>query len=182
MKTRSITKMLVLGLISLVLCANSLSAQQGDPVKGTPGNNYYNNAFGIRAGVTSGFTYKHINSNNNAVEVIGGISPYAFSLTGLYERYVPSGLNGFNFYFGGGGHLANSYSYARYRDEMGRNYYYRTYSNGPAIGVDGILGIEYKIPRAPVAFSFDLKPNVEFVPGYAAYGSMDPGLGIKVAF
>jgi hypothetical protein len=182
MKTKTISKILALVMISLVFAANSIQAQQADPVKGTSGSSYYSNAFGLRLGGTSGITYKHINSNNNAVEVIAGISPYAFSLTGLYERYVPSGVNGLQFYFGGGGHLANSYSYARYRDEYGRNYYYRTYSNGPAIGVDGMMGIEYKIRRAPFAFSFDLKPNVEFVPGFAAYGSIDPALGIKVAF
>ncbi len=182
MKTNIFKKVLAIGLLSLGL-STTISAQQNDPVsKNAYPNPYYRNAIGLRAGQTSGLTYKHITLNNNAVEIIAGVSPFAFSLTGLYEKYVPSGVNGLQFYFGGGGHLANSYSYARYRDEYGRNYYYRTYSNGPAFGIDGIAGIEYKIRRAPFAFSFDLKPNVEFVPGYATYGSIDPGLGIKVAF
>lgn len=174
------TQWMVLGLVSLVLWANPINAQQSENK-----NPYYTNAFGLRAGETSGITYKHITPGNNALEIIGGVSPFAFSITGLFERYVPSGVNGLRFYFGGGGHLANSYDYGyvRYRDEFGRNYYYyRTYYNGPGFGVDGIAGIEYKIRRVPLAFSFDLKPNLEFIPGYAAYGSIDPGLGIKLAF
>lgn len=184
MKTNFFNKLLAVGLLSLAL-STSISAQQNryndDPPAKNTDDPYYRNAFGLRAGQTSGITYKHITSYNNAIEIIAGVSPFAFSLTGLYERYVPSGTTGLQFYFGGGGHIGNSYSYARYRDEFG-NRYYRNYSNGPALGVDGIMGIEYKIRRVPLAFSFDLKPNVEFVPGYAAYGSIDPGLGIKIAF
>jgi len=183
MKTRSFSKMLVLGLVSFVLCTNPLNAQKGNPVKGAPyNNNYYRNAVGVRGGETSGITYKHIGPGNNAVEIIGGVFPFALSLTGLYERYVPSELNGFQFYFGGGGHVASGYSSYRYNYYNGDRYYARTYVNGPAIGIDGIMGVEYKIPKAPFAFSFDLKPNLEAVPGSAIYGSIDPGLGIKVAF
>ena len=175
---------MVLGLVSLALLTNTANGQQQDAVKNTSSSSY-KNAIGLRAGETSGITYKHRFQNNNAVEVILGTFPYAFSLTGLYEKYIPTGVNGLNCYFGGGGHVANQfingYGYSVY-NEKGHYYYYRTYSYGPAIGIDGIIGIEYKIPKLPFAFSFDLKPNLEVVPGAPVYGSMDPGLGAKFTF
>lgn len=181
MKTGTIIKTVVLG-ISLAFATNKVTAQETKPVKegGT-----YSNAFGLRGGGTSGLTYKHRFYNHNAVEIIVGAFPYAFSVTGLYERYVPTGVNGLQCYFGGGGHVGNQfvnrYGYTAYRED-GRYYYYRTNAYGPAIGGDGIMGIEYKIPRAPFAFSFDLKPYFEFVPGLGTYGNVDPGLGVKIAF
>lgn len=183
MKAKLISRTLVLGLVSLALSINPVKGQE--PITKSATNASYKNAIGLRAGETSGLTYKHKFGNNTAFEAILGTFPYAFSLTGLFEKYVPTGVNGLQMYFGGGGHVAsqlvNSYGYYRYT-ENGRYYYYRSYSYGPAFGVDGIVGIEYKIPRAPVAFSFDLKPNFEVVPGLNVYGGIDPGLGVKFAF
>lgn len=180
-----ISRTLVLGLVSLALLTAKVNAQESVPLTKSTTNAYYKNAIGLRAGETSGLTYKHRTQKGDAVEIILGTFPYAFSLTGLYEKYMPTGLNGLQWYFGGGGHvtsqLINTYGYYVY-NEKGRYYYYRTYSYGPAVGIDGIIGIEYKIPRAPFAFSFDLKPNLEVVPGSAVYSSLDPGLGVKVTF
>ena len=168
------------GLLGLTLSAGKVSAQDNTTSYDDP---TYRNAFGLRAGQTSGLTYKHKFISNNAVEFIVGASPFAFSLTGLYEKYLPTGARGLNWYFGGGAHLASYYNYGRYYDNYReRYYYYRNYTNGPAFGIDGIVGIEYKTPRAPFAFSFDLKPNIEAAPGTPIYGAIDPGLGIKVAF
>jgi len=180
MKT-SVIRSLALGLVSLTLSIGSIKAQT--TVKDPDPEPLYRNAFGLRAGQTSGLTYKHKFVSNNAVEVILGASPFAFSLTGLYEMYMPTGARGLQWYFGGGAHIGNQYNSGRYYDPYrDRYYYYHDYPNGPAIGVDGMIGIEYKIPRAPFAFSFDLKPNLEAAPGTPVYGSIDPGLGIKVAF
>jgi hypothetical protein len=178
MKTMTIIKTAVLGL-SLAFATNKIIAQDLKPAKESGD---YTNAFGLRGGETSGLTFKHKFENNNAMEFILGTSPFALSLTGLYEKYVPTGARGLQCYFGGGGHIANQYNYTRYYDYYRDRYYYRTYYNGPAVGIDGIMGIEYKIPKAPFAFSFDLKPNFEVAPGSPIYGSIDPGLGVKLAF
>jgi hypothetical protein len=182
MKTNLIRRILVFGLLSFALKTN-IYGQTNSSINDNGGN--YRNAFGIRVGQTSGFTYKHKFESDHAVEVILGTYPYALSLTALYEKYMETGTNGLQWYFGGGAHLgaplSGNYGYYVY-DETGRYRYYRTAWYGPAVGIDGIIGIEYKIPKAPVAFSFDLKPNFEFVRNRGVYGSMDPGLGIKLAF
>ena len=178
MKT-NIIKSLVLGLVSLTLSAGTIKAQETS--KNTDPIPSYRNAFGLRAGQTSGLTYKHTFMSNNAMEFIVGASPFAFSVTGLYEMYVPTGARGLQWYFGGGGHIASQFTRGYYYNHE-RARYYREYPNGPAVGVDGMIGIEYKTPRAPFAFSFDLKPNLEVAPGTPVYGAIDPGLGIKVAF
>jgi len=38
-----------------------------------------------------------------------------------------------------------------------------TYTKNPIIGFDAIVGIEYKIPRAPIAIQLDFQPSVDLV-------------------
>ena len=49
-----------------------------------------------------------------------------------------------------------------------------------SFGVDGILGLEYKIRDAPIALSLDVNPYIEFLHG--AYANVWGGLGVKFAF
>ena len=70
--------------------------------------------------------------------------------------------NDFNLYYGVGGHLGAA-------------------ANKFAIGIDAIVGLEYKIPNAPIAFSLDYKPSVNFM-NLNAYGLFDLALGIKFTF
>jgi hypothetical protein len=140
----------------------------------------YRNAIGIRAGQTSGITFKHFFSSNEAIEAILGLWPNAVGITGLYEKYVPSeNVNGFSWYFGGGGHMSFSTKrlYTVYHE--GRYYSYRSTYPGFGIGIDGIVGAEYKIPTAPLAISFDIKPFIEVNGSGVIFTAFDPGLGIK---
>ena len=43
------------------------------------------------------------------------------------------------------------------------------------------LGLEYKIPKIPLAVSVDYKPCLNFA-GYTGFRALDFGLGVKVAF
>ncbi|MBS3913859.1 MAG: hypothetical protein KG003_05130 [Bacteroidetes bacterium] len=139
----------------------------------------YNNAIGLRAGLTSGLTIKHFMGNSRAIEGIIGIWPYSTSITGLYEVYKGAGAAGLNWYYGGGAH-ASFYTgriyYNRYYDR-----YYRAYDDH-AFGLDLILGLEYKIPEIPFALSLDIKPFLEIHRGGGTYTALDPGLGLKIAF
>lgn len=138
----------------------------------------YSTAFGLRAGETSGFTIKQNFGSSHSLEGIIGLWNHGLSATLLFEKNVPTGITpGLNCYYGAGGHGS---FYSRYRV-----YYYRNrpeyYSYGDVgLGIDGIIGLEYKIPKVPVAFSLDLKPFVEINTGGGAWMSLDPGLGIKV--
>lgn len=142
----------------------------------------YSTAIGLRAGETSGLTFKKFVGGPNAIEFIVGVWPYGFSATGLYERHANAGLEGLNWYYGGGGHVAEQSGriYYAYRDRR-YDYYYRSGSD-LGIGIDGIVGLEYKIKPIPFAVSLDLKPFLEVNTAGAAFISLDPGLGVKVAF
>lgn len=138
----------------------------------------YGTAIGLRAGGTSGLTVKG-SMGDRAVEGIIGIWNYGFTITGLYEWITPTSASGLNWYYGVGGHVAVNTGYHYWYDSR-RDRYYR--NGGFGLGIDGIVGIEYKIPRAPIAFSLDLKPFIELNTAGGMYGALDPGLGIKVAF
>ena len=145
----------------------------------------YNTAVGIRAGGTSGLTIKHFTSSGMALEGIIGLNPYwgeGFNATLLYEKHVNAFQeSGFNWYYGAGGHVTayqRGTYFHRYRGE--RTYYYTDSEAG--IGIDGIIGLEYKIKPIPIAISFDLKPFVEVNTAGFGFASLDPGLGIKLTF
>lgn len=140
----------------------------------------YTNAIGLRAGAPSGLTFKHFNSSGNAWEGILGVWYRAFSVTVLYEKHAQAfGESGMRWYYGGGGHVAVA---GRGNYVRGDRYYYRYDNNDAAFGIDGIIGLEYKIPPIPFAISIDLKPNIEVTTGGYAYFAIDPGLGIKFTF
>ena len=146
----------------------------------------YKTAIGLRAGETSGLTVKRFIGQSNAIEGILGTWGYGLSVTALFEKHVPAfNTSGFNWYYGAGGHASFENSY------YGRYYYYRRnvlyvenyYANGGfGLGIDGIVGLEYKLNNAPIAFSADLKPFFEINTRGGAWASLDPSLGVKVTF
>jgi len=164
--------------LAIILQVNTIMAQLTN--KDLSQNFSYSSAIGLRVGETSGLTIKHfINGSSHAVEVIVGASPYSVGITGLYEKYVSTGVKGLNWYFGGGAH-ANMNSPRRvYYYNENRYYYYRNY---PGIGIDGILGIEYKLAKIPFAISLDAKPFLEINNSPNIFLALDPGLGIKYTF
>ena len=147
-------------------------------------SNDYRNAVGIRAGVTSGLTYKHKFNRGNAFEAIVSAWPYDIGFTALYEKHMPLGAPGLNLYMGAGGHanVGDPYTVAYYRYDGNRRYLdvYRT--GGYGIGVDGIIGVEYKIKPIPLSISTDLKPFMEANDHGNIFMSLDPSIGIKFTF
>jgi hypothetical protein len=113
----------------------------------------YQTGIGLRGGYTSGITFKHFISEAHAFEVIVGSRWRGVNITGLYEFHRPAfEVEGLNWFYGGGAHIG----------------VFRGYSGGPwdnfrgeqfmQVGVDGIVGLEYKIPPIPISLSFDIKP------------------------
>lgn len=141
----------------------------------------YQTGIGLRAGETSGLTVKRFLNESTALEGIFGLWNHGLSITILYEKYVPAfKVNGLNWYFGGGGHLAvKNRHYYRYYDR-GRYYYYQY--NNTGLGIDGIAGLEYKIPKTPLAINLEVKPYIEIISRGEIWSSIDPGFGIKLTF
>ncbi|HEY8687835.1 MAG TPA: hypothetical protein VIM07_01270, partial [Chitinophagaceae bacterium] len=45
-------------------------------------------------------------------------------------------------------------------------FYNNKYGGATSIGVDGVLGLDYKIPSAPLNLSLDWQPSIEFGNGF----------------
>ncbi len=159
-------------------------SQSAETVKPAINTSIYNTAIGLRAGETSGLTFRHFVNKGRAFEGIVGIWPNAFGLTALYEKHARAfNMEGLNWYYGGGGHatFASQRTYYWYR--YGDHYFYSYRADGSmALGFDGILGLEYKIKAIPFAISLDMKPFIDINASSGLYYSLDPGLGFKFVF
>lgn len=125
----------------------------------------YTHAIGVRVGGSSGsITYKQHLQTNNAIEAMLWLDwRSGFSVAGLYEWTTPVINNDFNLYYGVGAHLGVS-------------------DKDFALGIDAIVGLEYKIPNAPIALSLDYKPYINIIPTPNSYGLWDLAIGIKFTF
>lgn len=144
----------IIGLIFLLfVTTGAVSAQN------------YDWSLGLRLGGTSGVAGKLALPSGNALEGILSWNLFeddTFMFTGLYEWIVPVINSDFNFYYGAGAHLG-------------------TWKKDFAIGIDGVLGLEYKIPNAPIAFSIDWVPGLNFAPDVKFYANSF-GFTVKYCF
>ncbi|MHC2990999.1 hypothetical protein OB13_05145 [Pontibacter sp. HJ8] len=103
----------------------------------------YRTAAGIRLGGDEfGATLQQKLHEKGTIEGIALISSREYSGTALYQWHFPILGKRFNYYLGAGGHVGN------------------LKDHGMFTGVDGILGIEYKINGLPFLLSADVKPAV----------------------
>jgi hypothetical protein len=161
---------IILTVIFIFILSDSIISAQS---KGST----YKAAIGLRAGETSGLTFKIHTNPGSGLEFIAGLWDNWFSLTGLYEKNAPAfNLNGMEWYYGGGGHLA--FAADNYYHE-GHSY---TRAEAYALGLDGIVGLEYKIPEIPFAISLDIKPLIEIDGNGYFFFAFDPGFGLKFTF
>lgn len=141
-------------------------------------------AVGARIGSASGITYRYKLTDANALEGILSVQSNSkesrFRLVGLYQyhRSLDALGDGFTWYWGFGGSLG-SMTYKAYTDAHGN----RIPERGEfALSIDGIVGIEYKIPEAPLAISLDVKPYIDFLQE-SSIRLIDPiGFSIRYTF
>lgn len=107
----------------------------------------YKTAIGLKVYPT-GFTIKHFTSGKTALEGLAYFRNYGARIVGLYEIHndIPN-AGGLQWYYGAGAHIG---------------FYNSKNGDGTALGVDGVLGLDYKIPSAPINFSLDWQPAIEF--------------------
>ena len=135
----------------------------------------YKTALGVKVWDGAGITLKHFFTGNNAGELIGYFYRNGFRLTGLYEIHGNfSGATGLKWYIGPGAHIG-FYDAGYYH----RGYYYP--DNRATLGIDGVLGLDYKFRGAPINMSIDWQPAFEFGDGGGFYGNWG-GLGIRYTF
>ncbi len=133
----------------------------------------YKTAIGVKV-YPGAVTVKHFLSEGKAIEGIGYLTSDGFRITGLYELHNDLGeVEGLKWYVGGGGHLG-------IWSDAWKNKY-PTRQDGMAIGVDGILGLDYKIKGAPLNLSFDWQPSFNLI-GYNYFEGGWGGLAVRYTF
>jgi hypothetical protein len=107
----------------------------------------YKSAIGVKFYPT-GVTFKQFTSGKTALEALGYFFNYGARITGLYEIYGNiNNAGGLKWYVGPGLHVG---------------FYNNKYGGKTTIGIDGVLGLDYKITSAPINLSVDWQPSLEF--------------------
>ena len=138
----------------------------------------YQTAAGLRFSYESGISVKYFTAPTIAVEGVLGLREKGAVVTGLFEIHQSAfNVAELKFYYGAGAHIGGvgSGTYSVYNGDV------KVYgSSSPLLGADGVIGLEYLIPGAPIAVSADLDPRVEIFRG--PIFSLAPSLGIKYVF
>lgn len=127
----------------------------------------YTTALGVKF-YPGAVTIKHFIKPDAALEGIGYFWNRGSRITGLYEYHgVINNAPGLKWYVGPGVHLGF--------------YNNKYYNGGTTVGVDGIVGLDYKFKGAPINMSIDWQPSFEFG-NYAGFNSNWGGLAIRYVF
>lgn len=108
---------------------------------------------GVRVGADYGITVKKY-MGSTALDFMGIIHNDGFQVSGLYEWQKGLG-NGFTFYYG----LGASIGVWNDNDD----------NSDFGLAIDGIAGVEWKIPSIPFTLSLDWKPSFELIPNTDFY-------------
>lgn len=140
------------------------------------------NSIGVRLGTDPGVTFKHYTGGNGGVELILHTGYRGLLFTGLYEWHLPfptaPGLFG---YLGIGGHIGFWDHWAHRGYKRDRDEWIWEDGRGPSFGIDGVMGLEYRIPNAPVIIGIDLKPGVDIY-RRSAFGTMNAAISFRYRF
>jgi hypothetical protein len=135
----------------------------------------YKTALGVKVWDGGGVSLKHFFNSQNAGELIAYFWRHGMRVTGLFEIHGNiSGAPGLKWYIGPGAHIG-FYD----RGYIHRGYYYP--DTRTLIGIDGVLGLDYKFKGAPINISLDWQPAFEFGDYAGFYGNWG-GLGIRYTF
>ncbi len=130
----------------------------------------YKTGIGLRGGYESGLTLKHFIASDKALEGIYSRhwGNFGTRITVLYEIQKPiSGAKGLSFFYGVGGHIGfynglyYGYKNNGYYDKNGNWQSVPYQDRYTSIGIDGILGLEYKFSEIPFTVGLDIKPFVD---------------------
>ncbi len=142
----------------------------------------YKTAIGLRFAWDYGITFKHFIKENTAIEIIGstrsfgiaGFSNYRYTrITGLYQIHKPiESVEGLKWYYGGG--LTAAFYSGDYFDTIK--------DSKTALGLSGVLGLDYKFKDTPINVSLDWMPTF-FITGFGnGFGGQAGGLAVRYTF
>jgi hypothetical protein len=137
----------------------------------------YKVAAGLRFGYPLSLTGKFFLNEKHAIEAMAGRRGYSygsyFTLGGLYQIHSPiKSVEGLKWYVGGG---AAAYMWSW------KNSFVTTESS-TAIGLLGVVGLDYKIKDVPLSITADWMPTF-FINGYGSgFAGGYGGLGVRYVF
>jgi len=133
----------------------------------------YQTALGVKFW-PGAISIKHFVQDNAALEGLANFWDHGFRFTGLYEIHGDiNGAPGLKWYVGPGAHVG------WYNGGWVHNDYYYN-DGGFSLGIDGVLGLDYKINGAPIALSLDINPFLELA--HHTYVDVWGGLGVRFTF
>ena len=157
-------KVLLAGLILLAIATNTKAQNNSSSYKTALGFKFYPGAISLKSFIAP----------NRALEGLGYFYSDGFRLTGLYEIHGNiEGAQGLKWYVGPGAHIAV------WNDTWKKEN--PTRDAGVAIGIDGVLGLDYKFKGAPINMSIDWQPSFNFV-GYNYFEGGWGGIGVRYTF
>ena len=110
----------------------------------------YYKAIGIRFPAGTGITFKKFITQKAALEFEALYAKETFRLSGLYEFHFPFPKTaGLNWYVGPGAHTG-----------FYKSTYQKSYSSRMDVGIDGVIGLDYKFQELPLNLSVDWQPSV----------------------
>lgn len=152
----------------VAICLLGISAVQAQSM-----GSDYKTALGFKV-YPGAISIKHFTKSNVAIEGLGYFWNYGSRITGLYEFHGNvNGAPGLKWYAGPGAHIGF------WNDKWKNEYSNR--DNGVAIGIDGVLGLDYKINGAPINLSIDWQPSFNLI-GYNYFEGGWGGLAMRYTF
>ena len=166
---------IIISTVLLLLMASGIRGQEN------------RNAISARLGLSSGFAYQLMVDDFRGYKGLMSFREGGIQITALIESYRPLYLkftDKMYYYTGMGAHIG----YTRFPKKHGfyiNPFYY--YGNGghfaPVIGMDAIIGMEFRLDRIPLTFSLDVKPFFElFGQSIFRLSLFDIGFSVKVHF
>ncbi len=135
----------------------------------------YQTGIGVRGGVFNGVSFKHFVAERDAVEAVAAFHFGGLFMAGMFQRHAMAfDTPGLYWYYGAGAHIG--FYEGRHRpawfDERDRDYV--------VFGVNGVVGMEYKIEEVPITIGLDVTPALNIVDRFRVWTGA--GLTLRYVF
>ena len=137
-------KKILLMLSVICLLSLQVGAQNNNS---TYNSNTYKTAIGLKF-YPGAVSLKHFIQDLKALEFLGYFRSNGFRITGLYEIHGNiTNASGLKWYVGPGAHVT---------------FFNEKAGGGGSGGVDGVVGLDFKVKGAPLDLAVDWQPSIEF--------------------
>ena len=132
----------------------------------------YRHALGLKFPGGFSVTYKTFITGTRNIEAQATVWNEGYRVSGLYEFnfYTFNNVEGLAWFVGPGVHLG-----------FWKTAYQKTYNSTADLGIDGIIGIDYKFKSVPINVSVDWQPSVTLI-GNAGFTPAYGGLAVRYTF